>query len=49
MRKSRKSRDITPLNAAAFRIGAEAFRSGGLDRLLDQVFGGLGQFAVESS
>jgi len=47
MRKSRKPTDVTPLNAAAYRIGAEALRSGGLERLLEetlaQVFGSLGE------
>ena len=45
MKKSRIFQEVTPLNAAAFRVSAEALRQGGLDLLLDetlaQVFGGL--------
>jgi len=45
MKKSQESQEMTPLNGAAFRVGAEAFRRGGLEMLLDetlaQVFGGL--------
>ncbi len=45
MKKSRLSQELTPLNTAAFRVSAEAFRQGGLDLLLEetlaQVFGGL--------
>ena len=45
MKKSQESQEMTPLNGASFRIGAEAFRKGGLEMLLDetlaQVFGGL--------
>lgn len=45
MKKSRVCVEMTPLNAAAFRIGAEALRRGGLELLLEetlaQVFGGL--------
>lgn len=42
----KKSRDeMTRLNGAAFRIGAEALREGGLELLLEEtlseVFGGL--------
>jgi hypothetical protein len=45
MKKSRVCVEMTPLNAAAFRIGADALRQGGLELLLEetlaQVFGGL--------
>jgi hypothetical protein len=45
MKKSKILQEVTPLNAAAFRVSAEAFRQGGLDLLLEetlaQVFGGL--------
>jgi len=44
MKKNRTSREMTRLNGAALRIGAEAVRSGGLERLLEEtlaeVFGG---------
>ena len=44
MKKTRASHEMTRLNGAAFRIGAEAVRSGGLELLLEetlsQVFGG---------
>lgn len=44
MKKNRTSHEMTRLNGAAFRIGAEAVRSGGLESLLEetlaQVFGG---------
>ncbi|MEA2599296.1 MAG: hypothetical protein QOF89_288 [Acidobacteriota bacterium] len=44
MKKIRTSHEMTRLNGAAFRIGAEAVRSGGLELLLEatlsEVFGG---------
>ncbi|HYO12908.1 MAG TPA: hypothetical protein VE685_06930 [Thermoanaerobaculia bacterium] len=46
MKKSRASHEMTQLNGAAFRIGAEAVRGGRLESLLEetlaQVFGGEG-------
>ena len=44
MKKNRTSLGVTRFNRAAFRIGADAVRGGGLDQLLEetlsQVFGG---------
>ena len=44
MKKNRASHEMTRLNGAAFRIGAEAVRGGGLESLLEEtlaeVFGG---------
>ena len=41
MKKSRASDEMTCLNGAAFRIGAEAVRSGGLDFLLEETLAGV--------
>jgi hypothetical protein len=53
MKRSLESREMTPLNGAAFRVGAEALRRGGLALLLEetlaQVFGGLGTGSMESA
>jgi hypothetical protein len=44
MKRTRRPHEMTRLNGAAFRIGAEAVRSGGLESLLEEmlsdVFGG---------
>lgn len=46
MKKSRAAREMTRLNGAAFRVGAEAVRGGRLELLLEEtlaeVFGGDG-------
>ncbi|HEV2855118.1 MAG TPA: hypothetical protein VHC97_20155 [Thermoanaerobaculia bacterium] len=53
MKKSRVCQEVTPLNAAAFRVGTEAFRKGGLEMLLEetlaQVFGGLESGSMDSA
>jgi hypothetical protein len=45
MKRSLESREMTPLNGATFHVGADAFRRGRLELLLEetmaQVFGGL--------
>ncbi len=53
MKKSANCQEMSPLNGAAFRLVADAFRKGGLDLLLEetlaQVFGGKGTGTMDSA
>jgi hypothetical protein len=53
MKRSPESSEMTPLNRAGFRVGAEIFQRGGIELLLDenlaQVFGGLETGSMNSA